>query len=116
MPGSAVLAPVVALPAPAPKPFRIVRSGRGCPSCGDAFCLEPAECLYLLTSRPWGDCDRCDGTGWGGDESLSIFCETCTGSGADERDPGTHPRLNERAAARLAARIDDLRARLAVHA
>ncbi|MEU6852770.1 hypothetical protein ABZ901_22935 [Actinacidiphila alni] len=114
MPASAALASVIALPANRPEPFRLVRSGRGCPSCGDTFCDDPSDCLFLLTSRPWGDCDRCDGTGWGGEDSLSIFCETCVGSGAEERDPGTTPALNARAAARLADRIAYLRDRLGV--
>ncbi|MFI8190426.1 hypothetical protein ACIF8T_16715 [Streptomyces sp. NPDC085946] len=52
-------------------------------------CVDPAECLYFLTSRPWGDCINCDGTGWAGEETpLGIFCDYCVGSGLNEYAPG----------------------------
>jgi hypothetical protein len=118
MPVSAVLAPVVALPVTRREPLRLVRSGRGCPSCGDTFCADPADCLRLLTSRPWADCDRCAGTGWADDDSLSIFCETCTGSGLEEHTPESLPAhgANARSATRLAARVAYLRALVGVTA
>lgn len=111
MPASAVFAPVVALPLAArPEPLRLVCSGRGCPACGGSYCFAPAECLRLLLSRPWGDCDWCEGSGWADDDCLSIFCEGCGGSGLEERDPAAPGVLSERATARLSAHLDRLRA------
>ncbi|WNI18275.1 hypothetical protein [Actinacidiphila sp. ITFR-21] len=116
MPVSVVLAPVVALPATRLEPVRLVMSGRGCPACGGSYCFAPAECLSDLMSRAWGDCDWCEGFGWAGDDSLSVFCEGCGGSGLEEHDPGSLPRLGAAASARLAAHIDRLRALVGVAA
>lgn len=66
-----------------------VQLARGCPACGDARCANPAECLFFLTSRPWADCEWCDGSGWASESApaynpLAIFCAGCNGSGLDE--------------------------------
>ncbi|MFJ9726143.1 hypothetical protein ACIRP3_25640 [Streptomyces sp. NPDC101209] len=79
---------------------------RACPACGDARCSDPAECLYLLTSRPWGDCFKCGGSGYAGEDSpLEIFCRYCLGSGLDEYAPGaiTPDQISEGAKTRHAA-------------
>ncbi|MFF3876472.1 hypothetical protein [Streptomyces sp. NPDC001978] len=72
-------------------PLRVhVSLRRACPACGDARCLDPAQCLYFLTSRPWGDCVKCEGSGFASEDSpLEIFCGYCLGSGLDEYMPGT---------------------------
>ncbi|PJN02334.1 hypothetical protein CG740_14895 [Streptomyces sp. CB01201] len=67
-------------------------------------------------SLPWGDCDFCAGSGWGGEDTPSIFCEWCAGSGLQEFTLGDTPPLCTRAAERLAAHIDRLRALTAVAA
>ncbi|CAL9500780.1 hypothetical protein SUDANB105_03412 [Streptomyces sp. enrichment culture] len=81
---------------------------RACPACLGVRCADPAECLYFLTSRPWGDCIKCDGTGWAGEDSLlEIFCGYCDGSGLNEYTPGTitPDEISDRAKERLAAYI-----------
>jgi hypothetical protein len=72
MPASAVLAPVVALPALRPGPVRLVMSGRGCPACGDALCKDPGACLLELSAHFWGDCDWCEGSGWSDDDVYAL--------------------------------------------
>ncbi|MER6222518.1 hypothetical protein ABT189_18485 [Streptomyces sp900105755] len=62
---------------------------RGCPACGNGRCVDPAECLFFLTSRPWGDCTWCAGSGWACESAplynpLAVFCEGCNGSGLSE--------------------------------
>lgn len=66
-----------------------VSYSRGCPACGEARCVDPADCLHFMTSRPWGDCTRCEGSGWASDSGpvcnpMSVFCECCAGSGLTE--------------------------------
>ncbi|MEU4098545.1 hypothetical protein [Streptomyces sp. NPDC026673] len=87
-------------------------SGRGCPACGETRCAVPADCLYWLTSRPWGPCADCEGTGWAGELSPCIFCETCVGSGLEEYTPASLPAqgLSDRTQARFIAHIERLRA------
>ncbi|WP_405678873.1 hypothetical protein OG292_33640 [Streptomyces sp. NBC_01511] len=111
MPASVLLAPVVP-PVVRPGPVRLVRSGRGCPACGDSYCFNPGECLFFLTSRAWADCDRCVGSGWADEDSFAIFCEFCAGSGLDEYDLGTLPvdAVSEGACARVAAHVERLTA------
>lgn len=72
-------------------PLRVhVSRQRACPACGSTRCADPAQCLYFLTSRPWGDCVKCGGSGFAGEDSpLEIFCGYCLGSGLDEYMPGT---------------------------
>lgn len=89
---------------------------RACPACMDARCADPAECLYLLTSRPWADCVQCDGSGWAGDDvdPMQIFCGYCEGSGLNEYGVGqiTPDQISDRAKERLAAYVAALRARI----
>ncbi|MFG3234673.1 hypothetical protein ACGFZG_23300 [Streptomyces antibioticus] len=82
---------------------------RACPACGDARCFAPAECLFFLTSRPWGDCVKCDGSGWAGDDCdpLEIFCGYCGGSGLTERarDRASASEISESATEKHAAHV-----------
>ncbi|WP_432018825.1 hypothetical protein [Streptomyces sp. 1222.5] len=99
-------------------PLRVhVSLQRACPACLDVRCADPAECLYFLTSRPWGDCVKCDGSGWAGEDSpLEIFCGYCDGSGLNEYTPGAitpddiSDRAKERHAAYVARLVDLLAA------
>ncbi|MFF2203772.1 hypothetical protein [Streptomyces sp. NPDC058145] len=86
---------------------------RACPACLEVRCADPAECLYFLTSRPWGDCTACDGTGWAGEEApLEIFCGWCDGSGLNEYSPGgiTSAQISDRAKKRHAEYVAHLTA------
>ncbi|GGT62499.1 hypothetical protein ACWDMR_19450 [Streptomyces althioticus] len=81
---------------------------RPCPACLEVRCTDPAECLYFLTSRPWADCIKCDGTGWGPENSSSgLFCVYCDGSGLNEYAPGsiTPDEISDRAKERHAAYV-----------
>lgn len=115
MPAPVLVAPVVAIPGVRLEPFRLVSSGRGCPACGDSVCFDPADCLHQLTSRSWGDCDWCEGSGWADEGAGSLWCDGCDGSGL-EYGPGVCLTVNANAAARLASRIDALRALVGVAA
>ncbi|MEU6916791.1 hypothetical protein [Streptomyces olindensis] len=89
---------------------------RACPACGSAQCADPADCLYFLTSRPWGDCIKCDGSGWAGeDRPFEVFCPFCLGSGLDEYVPGTvePDEISEGARERHAAYVAHLTALVA---
>ncbi|MFI6662056.1 hypothetical protein ACIBL8_41840 [Streptomyces sp. NPDC050523] len=90
---------------------------RGCPACGEAQCADPVECLYFLTSRPWGDCIRCAGSGWASESGpvfnpMAIFCDSCAGSGLMEHsDASIDPtEINEGAKERHAALLARLTA------
>ncbi|TRV82104.1 hypothetical protein FKN01_02220 [Streptomyces sp. 130] len=100
---------------------------RGCPACEGFPCADPAECLYFLTSRPWADCVKCEGSGWAGEEcgSLQVFCSFCNGSGLNEFTPGeiTDDEISKGAkerhaayVAKLSAMVNQSPARLAVAA
>lgn len=85
--------------------------GRACPVCEETRCVDPAECLYFLTSRPWADCSECAGSGWAGeDDHLSVFCWVCNGSGLEEHTARSvvHATVSARARARLIAHIERL--------
>ncbi|MFB7245478.1 hypothetical protein ACFCYX_23830 [Streptomyces populi] len=91
-------------------PLRVhVSRQRACPACGDVKCANPAQCLYFLTSRPWGDCLKCGGSGWASEDSdpLEIFCRHCLGSGLDEYRPGdiSPDQISDAAKMRHAAHI-----------
>jgi len=86
---------------------------RACPACMGVRCVDPAECLYFLTSRPWADCFKCDGSGWAGEcDPLAIFCGFCDGSGLNEFAPGqiTDDEISDGAKERLAAYVARLTA------
>ncbi|MFJ5267607.1 hypothetical protein [Streptomyces sp. NPDC088358] len=87
---------------------------RGCPACMGSRCTDPAECLFFLTSRPWADCNKCEGSGWAGDDCdpLEIFCGYCDGSGLNEYAPGqiTEDEISDGAKQRLAAHVARLTA------
>lgn len=90
---------------------------RGCPACMAVRCADPAECLYFLTSRPWADCVKCDGSGWASEDMPGqVFCGYCDGSGLNEYTPGsiTPEEISDRAKERHAAYVAALRARIAV--
>lgn len=98
--------------------FRVSRTGRGCPVCTESRCVDPAECLWFLLSRPWGDCDACFGSGWASeDDPLSLFCRCCFGSGLDEHTPESvqHQVLSAKAEARYASYVAALRDRVATN-
>ncbi len=91
---------------------------RGCPACGHRRCPDPAECLNVLTSSLWGDCNICAGSGFAGDYSpLDVFCPVCTGSGLIEYVPGevTPDEITEDAKDRYAAVVARLVALLPQH-
>ncbi|QPP07032.1 hypothetical protein G4Z16_12230 [Streptomyces bathyalis] len=95
----------------------VMHAQRGCPACGESRCADPAECLYFLTSRPWGDCERCEGSGWA-DEltamAFGIFCVFCSGSGLTEHSYASAlGEISENARVRLEGYTDHLRVRLA---
>ncbi|WP_159039690.1 hypothetical protein [Streptomyces sp. TP-A0356] len=86
---------------------------RGCPACMGVRCADPAECLYFLTSRPWADCVKCDGSGFAGEsEPLAVFCGYCDGSGLNEYTPGgiTPDQISDRAKERHAEYVARLTA------
>jgi hypothetical protein len=96
---------------------------RRCPACAEVRCADPAECLFLLTSRPWDECGWCAGSGWASESAplynpLSVFCAGCYGSGLEEHSAGSVApgEISDNAKARLAAYVDALRARLEVSA
>jgi len=89
--------------------LRRVIAGRCCPACGERKCTDPADCLWFLTSRPWGACLDCAGTGWA-DESdpLNIFCPSCEGTGLVEYFPGAElapDQITDASTARHAAHV-----------
>ncbi|MER6713270.1 hypothetical protein ABZZ16_07860 [Streptomyces sp. NPDC006386] len=89
---------------------------RACPACMDVRCADPAECLYFLTSRPWADCIKCDGSGFASEsEPLAVFCGYCDGSGLNEFTPGeiTPDQISEGAKERHAAYVAQLTAHVA---
>lgn len=89
-------------------------STRGCPACTETRCSDPADCLHYLTVHPWADCDRCAGSGWAGDASVSVFCGFCAGSGLMEHTHGSAPQeITVDAKARHAAHLARVRALLA---
>ncbi|MGW4343792.1 hypothetical protein ACWEL8_01640 [Streptomyces sp. NPDC004690] len=98
-------------------PLRVrVSLQRACPACGVTDCADPAECLHFLVSRPWGDCDRCAGSGWAGDsDPTGVFCGYCAGSGLTEYTPASvHlAQSSESARQRHAAYVAALRERVA---
>ncbi|MGC0383257.1 hypothetical protein [Streptomyces sp. SAI-129] len=86
---------------------------RGCPACMGVRCTDPADCLYFLTSRPWADCIKCDGSGWASEVSASeVFCGYCDGSGLNEYNPGeiALEEISDRAKERLAGHVARLTA------
>ncbi|MFE6702851.1 hypothetical protein [Streptomyces sp. NPDC057718] len=87
--------------------------GRACPACEETRCVDPAECLYFLTSRPWADCSECAGSGWAGeDDHLSVFCWACNGSGLVEHTARSivHATVSPRARVRHQAHVERLTA------
>ncbi|QIP72881.1 hypothetical protein [Streptomyces sp. VN1] len=92
---------------------------RGCPACSGVRCADPADCLYFLTSRPWADCVKCDGSGWASEISASeVFCVYCDGSGLNEYTPGeiTPEEISDRAKERHAAYVARLTSLVAASA
>lgn len=87
-------------------------AGRGCPACEETRCAEPADCLWFLTSRPWGACPDCAGTGWAGEEDpCNLFCPWCAGSGLVEYAPDAElgpDEVTDASVARHAAYIERL--------
>ncbi|MEU3228146.1 hypothetical protein ABZ695_33985 [Streptomyces sp. NPDC006976] len=94
-----------------PAVARVLRV-RSCPACCEAQCPDPAECLHFLTANPWDDCDSCTGSGWAGEESPSLFCVDCGGSGLMEYTAASLDTedISDRAKARHAAHIERLTA------
>ncbi|MFF4482224.1 hypothetical protein ACFY1A_35210 [Streptomyces sp. NPDC001520] len=91
-----------------------MRPVRGCPACWETHCADPAQCLYWLTSRPWGPCDNCDGTGWGNESTMGAFCDGCCGSGLIEYAQGSLlSGISRELTDRLTAHVDHLRVRVA---
>jgi hypothetical protein len=97
-----------------------VMAQRRCLACGDVMCADPAACLYIMTSRPWGDCDWCDGSGWASVSAsianpTAIFCAGCYGWGLEEYAPGTlaPEEISDNARKRLTRYVDHLTVRLA---
>lgn len=92
---------------------RRVIAGRCCPACGKGICGEPDDCLWFLTSRPWGACLDCAGTGWAGEEDpLNIFCPGCGGSGLIEYAPDDElgpDQVTDASVARHVAYVERLR-------
>lgn len=90
-------------------PARVVNL-RSCPACCETRCTDPAECLHFLAANPWDDCNSCAGSGWAGEESPSLYCEDCGGSGLMEYTAaslGTEG-TSDRAKARHTAHIERL--------
>lgn len=42
-----------------------IQSGRGCAACGELRCVDAAQCLFWLTSRPVGEVLAVRGHGLG---------------------------------------------------
>lgn len=96
-----------------PVPARVVNV-RSCPACCETQCTNPAECLHFLTANPWADCDSCAGSGWAGEESPSLYCGDCGGSGLMEYTAASIgiEGASARARARHAAHIERLHAQI----
>ncbi|MFE6973613.1 hypothetical protein [Streptomyces sp. NPDC057682] len=94
-----------------PAVARVLRV-RSCPACCETQCLDPAECLHFLSKNAWDDCDSCTGTGWAGQESPSLFCVDCGGSGLMEYTAASlkSEDISVRGKARHAAHIERLSA------
>ncbi|MEV0441069.1 hypothetical protein AB0I46_19250 [Streptomyces spectabilis] len=83
----------------------------------EGTCPDPVQCLEWLTSRPWGKCTICEGSGWASESGAysSLFCDWCHGSGLAEYDgvgafrpEDTTPELVARHTAYVAALRDRL--------